>query len=164
MTHVTEPNANIKIDLEGLQMLFVDEKSEKCIVGVLRDAPEGHPFKISVLERDAAGTPVTVANLTGEDIKNDLAIIVSNTSTKGISRRKMATPIDRKAGPDGDNNDSFQWVVDFEQLIGKPITSQKSGFLSLLNINNGELLARNLSQNQLLTKRGPKGEFELLGT
>ena len=166
MTPVTEPNANVKIDLEGLQMLFVDEKNEECIVGVLRDAPEGHPFRISIFERDAAGAASPIATLTGSDIKNELTIKVTNTSTTGISRRKMDMTIDRKAGPSTqvDDHDSFQWVVDFEKLIGKPISAKKSGFLSLLTVNHGELLARNLSKNQLRIRKGPIGDFELFGT
>src|SRR5207247_1265913 len=54
-------DANIQIDLEGLQMVFVDENSEKCTVGVLSDTPQGHPFKISIQKQDANGAPAPFA-------------------------------------------------------------------------------------------------------
>jgi hypothetical protein len=164
MTPITD--ANVKIDLEGLQMVFVDKKNEKCRIGVLRDAPEGHPFRISVFKKDANGALAAEPQiLTDDQINSELTIEVTNTSTQGISRRKMRPPINRLAGTVGGNHDSFQWVVDFErELIGKPITVKEEGFLSFLTINNGELLARALSTNQLLTRKGPKGDFELFGT
>ncbi len=158
-------DANVKIDLEGLQMVFVDEKNEKCVVGVLSDTPQGHPFKISIQKEDANGKSLPFAVLNGADIKNELALNVSNTSTPGITRRKMEVAIDRLAGANPQNEDSFRWVVDFErELYKKPISFKKEGFLSFLTVNNGELLARKLSTNQLKTKKGPNGKFELFGT
>jgi len=156
--------ANIQIDLEGLQMVFVDENSEKCTVGVLSDTPQGHPFKISVEKQDANGKLSPFAELNGADIKNELTLNVSNTSKTGITRRKMEMAIDRLAGETDQNKDSFRWVVDFErELYKKPVSFKKKGFLSFLTVNNGELLARKLSTNQLKTKKGPKGRFKLFG-
>jgi hypothetical protein len=160
----SDTDVNIQIDLEGLQMVFVDENSEKCIVGVLSDTPQGHPFKISIQKQDANGKLSPFAELNGADIKNELTLNVSNTSTTGITRRKMEMTIDRLAGETPQNEDSFRWVVDFErELYKKPLSFKKDGFLSLLTLNNGELLARKLSTNQLKTKKGRRGRFKLFG-
>jgi len=163
---------NIMITLEGLQMVFVDPKNEKCTVGVLGDVPAGHPFKIRVRKRDDAGNWQPFGNeLKGDEIKPDLEIDVRNTSTSGITRRKMDAVIDRASGPsappDPDNHDSFKWVVDFEkEIYKKPINrdAMTQGFVSRITLNNGELLARHLSKNKLEIKRGVNGSFEEFGT
>jgi len=156
---------NVEITLDGLQLVFVDSQNKKCTVGVLRNAPEGHGFSISVLKADAAGILQPFTRLGEADIKNNLKISVSNTSKTGVSRRKMDAAIDREAGSTPDNRDSFRWVVDFEsEIYHKPIGAKKAGFVSLFSINNGELLARSLSKNKLLIKRGMKGSFQEFGT
>lgn len=158
------PDANVRIILAGLQLLFVDPKNEKCTVGVLRDAPQGHAFSIKVFQPDATGELQPVARLTEADIKNNLKITVSNTSKTGISRRKMDLDIDRQGGPNDDNRDSFRWVVDFErELYQKQIGAKKAGFLSFLSLNNGELFAHSISKNKLKTKKPSDDDFEEFG-
>jgi hypothetical protein len=158
------PEANVRIILAGLQLLFVDPKNKKCTVGVLRDAPQGHEFSIKVFQPDATGELQPVAHLTEADIKNNLQISVSNTSKTGISRRKMDLDIDRLGGPSDQNLDSFRWVVDFErELYQKPIGAKKAGFVSFLSLNNGELFANFLSKNKLKTKKLADVDFEEFG-
>src|SRR5437773_11543260 len=79
----------------------------------------------------------------------------------------MNIDIDRKAGASTtvDDHDSFKWVVDFEsEIYDKPIGAKTKGFVSLLTLNNGELLARSLSKNQLLIRKGLNGVPQLFGT
>ena len=156
--------ANVAITLNGLQVVFVDPQSKECTVGVLRQAPKAHEFTIKVLKADDAGVFKDFAELKEADIKNNLQIDVTNTSKTGISRRKMNLKIDRKKGPTFENRDSFRWVVDFEgELYKKPIGAKKAGFKSLLTLNNGELLARTLSENKLRIKKGPNGSWQVFG-
>jgi hypothetical protein len=158
------PQANVEVTLEGLQLVFVDSENKQCTVGILRDAPAGHDFLIEIVKKNPAGGGQVIKTLTGADIKSDLAILVSNTSQTGITRRKMDAKIDRLERPDETTEDSFLWVVDFERdIYQEPIGAKKSEFTSLLTINAGELLTRFVSTNQLLIKKGLNGEFKTFG-
>lgn len=149
----TKPN--VQVTLNGLLVVFVDPQNTQCRVGVLRQAPGNHTFNIKVVKADANGVFQPFAEIKEADIKNKLELTVSNTTKTGISRRKMNLAIDRKNGPTIGNRDSFRWVVDFEKdIYKKPIGAKKSGFASILTMNNGELLARNLSENELIIKKG----------
>lgn len=155
---------NVELTLDGLIMLFVDPKNEKCRAAVLREAPEDHTLDIKVFKRDAAGKFQLFKEIKGAEVKAKLELTTSNASKTGISRRKMDVAINRLTGPAGGNDDSFRWVVDFEsEIYQKPIGAKKTGFASILTVNSGELLARSLSNNNLIIRRGQNGSPQTFG-
>src|ERR1043165_5011890 len=100
--------ANIQIVLKGLLVLFPDfPKKGECTVGVLRDAPPGHPLIITVKKKNANGDFEDFKVIQEKDVKNKMTVLTSNTSSAGISRRNQ--PINRKTGPAGGNEHSFLW-------------------------------------------------------
>ncbi|HEV7396091.1 MAG TPA: hypothetical protein VGN86_06240 [Pyrinomonadaceae bacterium] len=162
---MSRPNAQstIEVTLVGLIATFVDPTNEKCTVGVLRETPGGHGLHITVNKLDADGNPQPFATIEEADVADNLQIAVTNNSWQGISRREI--PIDRIAGANGLNNESFRWVVDFESdLYPKAIGAKRAGFNPVLTLNSGELVTRKLSDNQLIIKRGPNGPKQIFGT
>jgi hypothetical protein len=154
---------NVQVTLEGLIATFVDPKNEKCLAGVLRNAPAGHDLKIIIKKADANGDFQPFMEINEKDVADELQIWVENVSEPGIRRRE--TPIDRLAGPTIENRDSFLWVVDFEKDLypDKNIDTNKAGFRPMLTLNNGELVARALSPNELIIRRGAHGLEEVFG-
>jgi hypothetical protein len=147
-------NPNVKLIIDGLVVVFTDPKDEKCSIGVLGDVPEGHTLRIDVLEPGPDGELEIVKTIDQASVKDRLEIIVSGTSSSGITRRGMDAKIDRKKGADG-NGDSFRWVVDFEtDIYQKPIGAKKEGFASILTVNHGELLTDRISKNNLFIHHG----------
>lgn len=154
--------ANVQVTLQGLQMVFAGAESNSCVVGVLGEVPQGHDFEIDVQQIAANGTPQAVAHLNEGAIKRILTIEVSNASQTGITRRKMDATINRQAITPNDP-DSFRWVVDFEnEIYQEPIGADKDSFVSLLTVNAGELVTRNVSTNKLIVKR-PNRDEEVFG-
>lgn len=158
----TQPN--IELTLDGLITVFVDPKNEKCTAGVLREVPVGHSLSIKVFQPNAAGEFELIREIEEINVKDKLELKVSNTSQTGISRRKMDAVIDRLGGASIENNDSYRWVVDLEsEIYKKPIGAKKTGFASVLTVNTGELLARTLSKNSLIIRKGKKGTPKRFG-
>lgn len=157
-------SSTIEFTLKGLLAIFVNPDNKECTVGLLRETPPHHEFKISVSKSVAGGEYEPFAEIKRGDIQNLLRLDVKNTSKTGISRRKDTTPIDRINGAMGGNNDSFLWVADFERdFYHKPVGARKAGFISILTLNNGELLTRELSTNKLLTRKEGAVESEEFG-
>jgi len=154
---------NVALTMDGLVMAFTDEKNETCSLGILRDAPAGHDMSITISRLNPPEDPELLQTIHQAGIENHLEITVSNTSKSGITRRGMDLKIDR-LHPVTENQDSFLWVVDFEnEIYHEPIGAKKEGFASLLTINHGELLTRNRSKNMLTIKRGLDGAEEVFG-
>lgn len=152
--------STIQLTLRGLLAIFADDK--ECTVGLLRKTPPHHELKITVNKAVAGGSYKPFLEIKQADIKSELKLEVKNKT--GIYRRKENAPIDRNSGPTLENNDSFRWVVDFEKdIYSKPIGAKKAGFISILTLNNGELLARQISLNKLLTRKGHAGPWEEFG-
>lgn len=160
--------STIELTLRGLLVIYVSRDKKKCTVGFLDKAPPHHGFKISVFKGDAAGTTGSFQLFTeidAPDISRELTIDVKDTSKIGISRRDQGVHarIARASGAAGGNEESFLWVLDFEgDLYHKPVGTNLAGFISLLTVNNGELLTRKISENKLFTivnHIGPAQEF-----
>jgi hypothetical protein len=156
--------SKIEVTLVGLIATFVDPENTTCTAGVLRDTPGGHALDITVNKKDDSGVFREFKVINEADVADNLEIRVENTSTLGVSRREE--PINRREGPTPSNRDSFLWVVDFERDLypKQAIGARRAGFRPTLTMNNGELVARRLSVNELIIRRGPDGPEERFGT
>lgn len=134
-----EPNANIKLYLEGMILMFFRGKSNNtatsCQVGVLRNAP-GHMYEIRVLKKGP--NPVETV-YEEEDIRFTLALKVENPTPPTIEFHDWVTDFDRLKG--NASRESFNWVLDLEEEVYKEhargIGADRKQFRSVLSLDTG---------------------------
>jgi hypothetical protein len=95
-------------------------------------------------------------HLDPQNIANNLRLDVQNISQQQITYRKHDLAVDRQHDPPAGTEDSFNWVVDLEniELYDRSIKARTSAFNPILTFTNGELFTNFIPKNALFTVRG----------
>lgn len=160
--------AKVTLVLKGLIAVFVNPAKTLCTVGVLENGPPEHKLKICFKKPGMTGMEEYLV-LERPDIAYNLKLEVLNISQDRVTLRKSDMSITRSSDPTAENKDSFNWVVDLEnlELYDGPIGAKKSAFSPILTFNNGDLFTHTVSRGSLCTQRGlfsPTRKFGFVGT
>ncbi len=138
--------STISITFEGLLMLFLNDDKPFCDVGILKAVPPKHPARILIIKKKG-GISETLLDLPGDRFEERLWLDVHKKSPdikvqKGLTFR-------RKSKNDADD---VRWSLDFEgdEMFEEPIKVDKSGFRSILRINDGKFSTIERSKNELI--------------
>ncbi len=139
---VTDVVSNIHLSLEGMMILFVNEKATTCRVGILKYAPQ-HDSEVNFF-RITGGQRKKFKKIKGSDFQFRMWLDVQKPEKKIVLFH----------GHTADKSD-FDLVLDFEgrNMYPAGIAVSPDGFKSILSINDGTFFTAKPSGGSLVLKK-----------
>jgi len=147
--------STIQVTFHGMMMLFINDDSTVCQVGILKHAPD-HEALIEI-EKVVNEEHQPLHSIEGPDFQPRMWLDVQkNENIIAVYHGEDEINRGRDTGDDYD----FDWVLDFEGdlMYKRRVSVDKPGFRTILSINDGTFFTAQKSGNTLKLKKPGKGK------